>query len=112
MIYIIIFNMNVSTQTYSQTDKAVQVPAQNINLIISETNIRMPEIVRTRHENSYSFKSNSILYRYHKEFNEKGHSIFKWRDEQNLHKNVAVKALSDFRSLGLNPPYWLNRRAK
>ena len=42
----------------------------------------------------------------------KGHSIFKWREEQNLHKNVAAKALASFTTLGLNAPYWLNRRAK
>lgn len=104
--------MNASTQTYSQNDKAVQVPAQNINFIISENTVRVPETVNTIHENVYSFKSNTIINKYHKEFNEKGHSIFKWREEQNLHKNVAAKALSSFATLGLNAPYWLNRRAK
>ena len=52
--------MNASTQTYSQNDKAVQVPAQNINFIISENTVRVPETVNTIHENVHSFKSNSI----------------------------------------------------
>ncbi len=104
--------MNASTQTYSQNDKAVQVPAQNINFIISENTIRVPETISTTPENVSSFKSNSIICKYHKELNEKGHSIFKWREEQNLHKKVAADALCSFTTLGLNPPYWLNRRAK
>jgi hypothetical protein len=108
--------MNASTQTYITRDRAVQVPYQssenNINLVISENNIiNNPPQVNNVNPNTHAFKTNSILCRYHKDFNERGHSIFKWRDEKDLHSGFAEKAVNSFINIGVSPPYWLNRRA-
>lgn len=107
--------MNASTQTYITRDKAVQVPyqssANNINLVISENIINNQLQVNHVNQNINTFKTNSILCRYHKDFNERGHSIFKWRDEKDLHVVFAEKAVTSFINMGVSPPYWLNRRA-
>ena len=108
--------MNASTQTYITRDKAVQVPYQsstnNINLVISENNIiNNPPQVNNVNPNTHAFKTNSILCRYHKDFNERGHSIFKWREEKELHEDVAKKAVNSLQNIGVLAPYWLNRRA-
>lgn len=107
--------MNASTQTYITRDKAVQVPYQsstnNINLVISENNIiNNPPQVNNVNPNTHTFKTNSILCRYHKDFNERGHSIFKWREEKELHEDVAKKAVNSLQNIGVLAPYWLNRR--
>lgn len=108
--------MNVATQTYITDDKAVQVPCRqisnNINLIISENNTAR-EIQSINVNNRYptTHRSNSILNKYHKEFNERGHSIFKWRDQKELHEDVAKKAVNSLQNIGVLAPYWLNRRA-
>jgi len=108
--------MNVATQTYITDDKAVQVPyrpvSNNINLIISENNTAR-EIQSINVNNRYptTHRSNSILNKYHKEFNERGHSIFKWRDQKELHEDVAKKAVNSLQNIGVLVPYWLNRRA-
>ena len=107
--------MNASTQTYITRDKAVQVPYQsstnNINLVISENNIiNNPPQVNNVNPNTHAFKTNSILCRYHKDFNERGHSIFKWREEKELHEDVAKKAVNSLQNIGVLAPYWLNRR--
>ena len=107
--------MNASTQTYITRDRAVQVPyqssANNINLVISENNIiNNPPQVNNVNPNTHAFKTNSILCRYHKDFNERGHSIFKWRDEKELHEDVAKKAVNSLQNIGVLAPYWLNRR--
>ena len=107
--------MNASTQTYITRDKAVQVPyqssANNINLVISENIINNQLQVNHVNHNTNTFKTNSILCRYHKDFNERGHSIFKWRDEKELHEDVAKKAVNSLQNIGVLAPYWLNRRA-
>jgi hypothetical protein len=109
--------MNVATQTYISNDKAIQVPCRlvsnNVNLIIRETDSsRQIHPINAINNNRYptTHRSNFILNQYHKEFNERGHSIFKWRDEKELHEDVAKKAVSSFRNIGVLPPHWLNRR--
>ena len=108
--------MNVATQTYITDDKAVQVPyipvSNNINLVIRENNTAR-EIQSINVNNRYptTHRSNSILNQYHKEFNERGHSIFKWRDQKELHEDVAKKAVNSLQNIGVLAPYWLNRRA-
>jgi|TARA_R110002074_G_scaffold167204_2_gene328177 hypothetical protein len=108
--------MNVATQTYITRDQSVQVPCipitNNINLVINEdNNIRSVHDHTTSIKLTHPFKSNTILYKYHKEFNERGHSIFKWRDEEDLHTQVAKNALISFENMSVPAPNWLNRRA-
>jgi len=87
--------MNVSTQT--SIDKAIQVTPIDFNRINNKTQI--------------TYKYNKVVSNYHKKLNERGHSIFQWGKEGNVHKNVARNALSSFIKMGMPPPKWLNRRA-
>ena len=95
--------MNVSTQTYTSKDKAIQV--RPINLHTNKND-------KINKETSLTYKYNSLVSNYHKKFNENGRSITQWGKKENVHKNVAQNTLYSFVKIGITPPNWLNRRAK
>ena len=103
--------MDVGTQTYHSTDRAIEVAPSNINLVINEIDTPSTTFNRTRNERRVAYNYNSIMCDYHKNLNEHGHSIFKWRENEDVHKKVAKKAVSSFLNMGIRPPHWLNQRA-
>ena len=103
--------MDVGTQTYHSTDRAIQVAPSNINLVINEINTPSTTFNRQENERRAAYNYNSIMCDYNKNLNEHGHSIFRWRENEDVHKKVARKAVSSFLNIGIRPPYWLNQRA-
>ena len=65
-----------------------------VNLVINEIDTPSTTFNRTRNERRVAYNYNSIMCDYHKNLNEHGHSIFKWRENEDVHKKVAKKAVS------------------
>ena len=117
--------MHVGTQTVITVDRGTQVGniENNINMIITETPPFTHIIPLTyplpsthpfplTHPFSLTYKINDIMRRYNKNINECGHPIIKWRDNRNIHKELAIKTIRQLRVIGELPPFWLVKRAR
>jgi len=99
--------MHVATQTIHTQDRSTQAPSyrENINIIISE------RTVLSHNENRINYKLNSIMNQYYKKLNEKGHPITVWRNNPNVHKDLAIETIAQLQNIGESPPFWLVKRS-